>query len=261
MADSVLVSNVNKNYLAVEKKYDIQLAELNKEKEKSRTRGAFLLASLLALLSLLMVLLAWRYRNRLKQKETEYELLRTDLDASLSSLEKMRATISSQEQKLNAAHEAYQGHEARMSEEIASLESKKRQSDEMRGIVDNQIKVIHQLLQLSYDNNGASFARKFNEMMTLPDEGTVPTDSYWSNLHTLANELHDNVMVEAQRASGNTLNESEMNFLALYSCGFSRTVIMMCMKYTSLGTVSNKKIQIAKKLGFTNLDDFVNSYR
>ena len=261
MADSVLVSNVNKNYMAVEKKYDLQLAELNKEKEKSRTRGAFLLASLLALLALALTFLAWRYRGRLKQKETEYELQKADLETSLSGLEQMRAAIGDYEQRLKAAQEAYRGNEARMSEEIAALEAKKHQSDEMRSIVDSQIQVIHQLMQLSYENTEATFTRKFTELMTLPDEGAVPTDSYWSNLHTLANELHGNVLVEAQRASGGTLNDSEMNFLALYSCGFSRTVIMMCMKYTSLGTVSNKKIQIAKKLGVNNLDDFVNPYK
>ncbi len=69
---------------------------------------------------------------------------------------------------------------------------------------------------------------------------------------------------EAQRIAGGTLNDSEMNFLALYCYGFSRTVIMICMKYSSLGTVgtvSNKKIQIAKKLGVNNLDDFVKHYR
>ena len=147
-----------------------------------------------------------------------------------------------------------------MGEEVAALEAKMRRNDEMRGIVDNQIQVIHQLLQLSYENSGASFARRFSEMMSLPDEGAVPTDSYWSNLHTLANELHGNVLDEAQRIAGGTLNDSEMNFLALYSCGFSRTVIMLCMKYTSLGTVSNKKIQIARKLGVANLDDFVRLY-
>ena len=261
IADSVLVSNVNKNYLAVEKKYDIQLAELNKEKEKSRTTGALLLASLLALLALALTFLAWRYRNRLRQKETEYELQQADLNASLTGLERMQTAIANYEQELKAAQDQLRGNEARMSKGIAALEAKIRQSDEMRGIVDNQIKVIHQLLQISYDNNGAAFARKFNAMMTLPDEGAVPTDSYWSNLHTLANDLHGNVLVEAQRASGGTLNDSEMNFLALYSCGFSRTVIMMCMKYTSLGTVSNKKIQIAKKLGVSNLEDFMARYR
>ena len=261
LADSVLVDNVNKNYMAVEKKYDIQLAELNKEKEKTRTTGALLLASLLALLALALTFVAWRYRSRLKQKETENELQKTDLETSLIGLQQMQTAISNYEQELRAAQDELRGNEARMSKGIAALEAKIRQSDEMRNIVDNQINVIHQLLQMSFENNSAAFARRFNEMMTLPDEGAVPTDSYWSNLHTLANDLHGNVLDEAQRTSGSTLNDSELNFLALYSCGFSRTVIMMCMKYTSLGTVSNKKIQIARKLGVQNLDDFVNNYR
>ena len=261
MADSILVTNVNKNYLAIEKKYDIQLEELKKVKSESRTRGAILLATLLALLALGVTFLAWRYRSRLKQKETEFELLRTDLDASLASLEQMRATISTREQELKAAQDELRGNEARMGEELAALEAKQRKSDEMRSIVDNQIQVIRQLLELSYQPNETNFTRKFNEVMTLPVEGAIPTDSYWNNLHSLTNELHSGVLDEAQRIAGGTLNESEMNFLALYCYGFSRTVIMICMKYSSLGTVSNKKIQIAKKLGVNNLDDFVNNYR
>ena len=261
MADSILVSNVNKNYLAIEKKYDIQLEELKKVKSESRTRGAILLATLLALLALGVTFLAWRYRSRLKQKETEFELLRTDLDTSLASLEQMRATISTREQELKAAQDELRGNEARMGEELAALETKQRKSDEMRSIVDNQIQVIRQLLELSYQPNEANFTRKFNEVMTLPVEGAIPTDSYWNNLHSLTNELHSGVLDEAQRIAGGTLNESEMNFLALYCYGFSRTVIMICMKYSSLGTVSNKKIQIAKKLGVNNLDDFINNYR
>ena len=261
IADSILVSNVIKNCLAIEKKYDIQLEELKKVKSESRTRGAILLAALLALLALGVTFLAWRYRSRLKQKETEYELQRADLDASLASLEQMRATISTREQELKAAQDKLEGNEARMGEELAALETKQRKSDEMRSIVDNQIQVIRQLLELSYQPNETNFTRKFNEVMTLPVEGAIPTDSYWNNLHSLTNDLHRGVLDEAQRIAGGTLNESEMNFLALYCYGFSRTVIMICMKYSSLGTVSNKKIQIAKKLGVNNLDDFVNNYR
>ncbi len=261
ISDSVLIANVNKNYLAIEKKYDIQLEELKKARSESRTRGTIMLAALLALLALALTFLTWRYRSRLKQKETEYELQRADLDASLASLEKMQMTISTQERDLKAAHDKLRGNEERMTEELAVLEAKQRQSDEMRAIVDNQIQVIQKLVQLSYENTEAAFTRKFTELMTIPDEGAVPTDSYWSNLQTLTNELHQNVLVEARRLADGTLNESEVNFLALYCCGFSRTVIMICMKYSSLGTVSNKKIQIAKKLGVNNLDDFVNSYR
>ena len=256
ISDSVLIANVNKNYLAIEKKYDIQLEELKKVKSESRTRGAILLAALLALVTLAVTFLAWRYRSRLKQKETEYELQKMELDTSLSSLVQMRATIMGYEKDLKTARE-----QAQAGQEQAELQEQQRKSDEMRKIVDNQIQVIRQLLELSYQRNEATFARKFNELMTIPDEGAVPNESYWSNLHSLTNDLHRGVLDEAQRQAGGTLTESEMNFLALYCYGFSRTVIMICMKYTSLGTVSNKKIQIAKKLGINNLDDFVNDYR
>ena len=261
MADSILLDNVNKNYLAVEKKYDIQLEELKRVRSESRTRGVIMLAALLALVAMAVAFLAWRYRNRLKQKEMEYELLRADLDSSLSSLEQMKVTISNRERELQAVQDQLRGNDARMGEELAALEARQRKDDEMRSIVDNQIQVIHQLLELSYQPNETNFTRKFSEMMTVPVEGAVPTDSYWNNLHSLTNDMRHGVLDEAQRIAGGTLSESEMNFLALYCYGFSRTVIMICMKYSSLGTVSNKKIQIAKKLGVNNLDDFVNNYR
>ena len=69
------------------------------------------------------------------------------------------------------------------------------------------------------------------------------------------------MLVKAQEIAGGTLSEDEINYLALYYCGFSRTVIMICMKYKSLGNVSNKKVQIAHKLVITNLDDFVKPYQ
>ena len=261
MADSVLLANVQKNYLEVEKKYDLQLEELKRVRSESRTRGVIMIAALLAVVALALTLLAWHYRNRLKRKEMEYELLRADLDASLSSLEQMQATISTQQHDLLVAQDQLKGNEERMSQEMAVLEARKRQTDEMRDIVDNQIQVVHQLMQLSYETPESTFIKRFSELMALPDKGALPTDSYWTNLHTLVGDLHGDVLVDAQRIAGGTLNESELNFLALYACGFSRTVIMMCMKYSSLGTVSNKKIQIAHKLGVQSLDDFVASYR
>ena len=238
-----------------------EIAELKRVRSESRTRGVIMLAALLALVAMAVAFLAWRYRNRLKQKEMEYELLRADLDSSLSSLEQMKVTISNRERELQAVQDQLRGNDARMGEELAALEARQRKDDEMRSIVDNQIQVIHQLLELSYQPNETNFTRKFNEVMTLPVEGAIPTDSYWNNLHSLTNDMRHGVLDEAQRIAGGTLSESEMNFLALYCYGFSRTVIMICMKYSSLGTVSNKKIQIAKKLGVNNLDDFVNNYR
>lgn len=234
IADSLTINGLNHRLLEVEKKYDVQLAELNQVKNESRLKGTLLLAALLALGLLALTFLVWRYKNQLKMRQNEVEMLKADLNGSLASLEQMQARLDAR--KLND-------------------ESQKAQSDELRAIINQQIDAVHQLMAWSYQYDGDKFAAKFREMMTLPGMGD--DSSYWSHLQVLVNELHDNVLVKAQEEAGGTLNESELNLLALYCCGFSRTVIMVCMDYKNIGTVYNKKIQIAKKLHVTDLDEFV----
>lgn len=234
IADSLTINGLNHRLLDVEKKYDVQLAELNQVKNESRLKGTLLLAALLALGLLALAFLVWRYRNQLKMRQNEVEMLKADLNGSLASLEQMQARLDARE--LND-------------------ESQKAQSDELRAIITQQIDAVHQLMAWSYQYDGDKFAAKFREMMTVP--GMDDDSSYWSHLQALVNELHDNVLVKAQEEAGGTLNESELNLLALYCCGFSRTVIMVCMDYKNIGTVYNKKLQIAKKLHVTDLDEFV----
>ena len=234
IADSLTINGLNHRLLDVEKKYDVQLAELNQVKNESRLKGTLLLAALLALGLLALAFLVWRYRNQLKMRQNEVEMLKADLNGSLASLEQMQARLDARE--LND-------------------ESQKAQSDELRAIITQQIDAVHQLMAWSYQYDGDKFAAKFREMMTVP--GMDDDSSYWSHLQALVNELHDNVLVKAQEEAGGTLNESELNLLALYCCGFSRTVIMVCMDYKNIGTVYNKKMQIAKKLHVTDLDEFV----
>lgn len=234
IADSLTVNGLNDRLLAVEKKYDVQLAELNQLKNESRFKSAMLLAALLALGMLALAFMVWKYRNQLKMRQHEVEMLKGDLDGSLASLEQMQKRLDSRE------HDD---------------EGKKQRSDELRAIISKQIDAVHQLMTWSYQYDGDKFVAKFKETMTLSDVGD--DSNYWYNLQTLVNELHDNVLVRAQEAAGGALTESELNLLALYCCGFSRTVIMVTMRYNNIGTVYNKKIQIAKKLHVNDLNEFL----
>ena len=224
----------------MEKKYDHQVAVLNSVKNESRLKEALLFAALLALALLTLAFMVWRYKNQLKMRQNEVEMLKADLDDSLASLKKMQARLDAHEQSLQTD------------------DGKKAQDDELRAIISQQIDAVHQLMAWSYQYDGDKFAAKFKEMMTVP--GVGDDSNYWSHLQTLVNELHDNVLVKAQEVAGGTLNESELNLLALYCCGFSRTVIMVTMGYNNIGTVYNKKLQIAKKLHVADLDDFVKPY-
>lgn len=234
MADSITINGLNHRLLEVEKEYDHQLAVLNQLRSESRLKEALLLAALLALALMAVTSLVWRYKNQLKMRQNEVEMLKADLDGSLASLQQMQARLDSREQ---------------------DDEGKVRQSDELRTIINQQIDAVHQLMAWSYQYDSEKFAAKFREMMTVP--GTGDDSNYWSHLQALVNELHDNVLVKAQEEAGGTLTDSELNLLALYCCGFSRTVIMVTMGYKSIGTVYNKKIQIAKKLHVADLDEFV----
>ena len=114
-------------------------------------------------------------------------------------------------------------------------------------------------MQWAYELDGNAFSKKFNSLMTIQEKKDSTT--YWSNLQSLVNDLYDNILIKAQQQAGETLREDELNFIALYCCGFSRTAIMVCMNYKHIVTISNKKVQIAKKLGVSNLDDFVTPYQ
>ena len=234
LADSVTISGMNDKLIEAEKKYDTQQAALENALLSSRLKGTMLGLTLLALTALALAFLVWRYRNRLKIQQTEYELQKADLDQSISSLQQMQTLFNERE-------------------------STKNQSGELKAIVDNQIQVVHQLLQWSYECNETTFAKRFNKLMTMrgPDEVGA---SYWDNLQSLANELYDNVLVKAQESADGTLREDEINLIALQCHGFSRTVIMICMRYRNLRTVSNKKIQIAHKLHVNSLDEFLQPF-
>ena len=234
IADSLTINGLNHRLLEVEKKYDHQLAVLNKVESEARLKEALLLAALLALGLLALALLMWRYKNQLKMRQQEVEILKGDLDGSLASLKQMQARLDSR------------NHDD---------EGRMRQRDELRSIISQQIDAVHQLMEWSYQYDSDKFVTKFREMMTVP--GVSDDSNYWSHLQSLVNELHDNVLVKAQEAAGGALTETELNLLALYCCGFSRTVIMVTMGYKSIGTVYNKKLQIAKKLHVTDLSDFV----
>ncbi len=238
MGDSILISSLNHRLLAVEKSYDTQKAELRSQTLQADLHRTLTGAAVIVIAALVIALFALRYRNRLKIKQNEYELLTADLDNSLHSLEEMQNTLHLYENKLTEADEST------------------RKVNEIRNIIDEQIKNLHQLILWSYEYDEKKFAAKFNSMMAVSDGNS---ESFLKDIQSIANDLHDGILIKAQEAAGGTLRDDEINFLALYCCGFSRTVIMVCMKYKSLGTVYNKRVQIARKLNATNIDEFIKS--
>ena len=287
MADSILIGSLNAKLLTIEKKYDLQKEELKNVTLRSELKGAWLTVALSLLAALALIHFLWRYRNRLRTKENEYELLKSDLDTSLNSLEQMRLTINNYEEGLREVEEGYKAELARqealvsdmageiatvktslqekehervqLKDRIAALEAKKAQSDEIKAILDGQIKVVHELIQSSHELDEERFAKKFASLMSVPENPRAAT--YWSNLQVLTNDLYGNILEDAISLGKGRLRESDVNFIALLCCGYSRTAVMICMRFNNLVTISNKKKKIARKMGITSLDEFIRPYQ
>ena len=287
MADSILIGSLNAKLLTIEKKYDLQKEELKNVTLRSELKGAWLTVALALLAALALIHFLWRYRNRLRTKENEYELLKSDLDTSLTSLEQMRLTINNYEEELRETGEGYRAELARqealvsdmageiatvksslqekehervqLKDRIAALEAKKAQSDEIKAILDGQIKVVHELIQSSHELDEERFAKKFASLMSVPENPRAAT--YWSNLQVLTNDLYGNILEDAISLGKGRLRESDVNFIALLCCGYSRTAVMICMRFNNVVTISNKKKKIARKMGITSLDEFIRPYQ
>ena len=97
--------------------------------------------------------------------------------------------------------------------------------------------------------------------MTMDSNNSASSTTYWNHLHLLVNDLYDNVLDKAQEMAEGKLKTDEINFLALSCCAYSRTVIMICMGYKNIVSVSNKKAKIARKMNVKSLDTFVADYQ
>ena len=273
ISDSILLASLNHRLLEVEKKYDSQQMELQNVRLKSDLKSTLLALSTIVIIALVLLALFVRYRSKLRIKESEYEFLKEDLNASLLQLESLNATVGRYDEELKTARSRYdrmvdeasanlresESEQDLLKSKIAELEQKQKRSEGLKSIVGKQIGTIQKLIQWSYELKSDKFAVKFNEAMAVSDNDDGIT--YWSNLQTVVNDLYNDILIKAQETSGNSLREDELNFLALCVCGFSRTLIMICMRYKNIVTVSNKKAKIAKKLNEKSLDDFIANYK
>lgn len=287
MADSMLIRGLGHRLLEIEKKYDLQQAELKNVSLRSKLKGAWLLVALALLVAGTLFHFAWRNRNRLKAKENELELMKDDLNSSLLSLEQLQKTICLHEKALKKAEAEYRAQlaqqealvsdltdeiagfrsslqikedeQARLSKEIAQLQVKKARYEGILPIIDEQIKVIQELIQSSFELDNKRFADKFNLLMTVPDNKRVVT--YWTNLHAMTNDIYSNILDEAQGLAKGRLNMNELSLIALLCCGYTRTAIMICLKYKHVATISNMKHAIARKMGVPSLDEFMRPYQ
>lgn len=289
IADSIMNNSLNHRLREVEKKYDTQKVELENTKLSSKLKTSLLSISAIAIISLILLLFTIRYRQKLKMKEMENELINADLASSLEDLNKMQKTIESYDEELNKAKQEYvsaitssesqvselkseiedanksiaSGYQERerLNEQIHELEEKEKRSNEMKEVIKEQITVVRELLNSSYERDSETFTKAFNSSMRLPGRSDKGSSSYWKNFYTITNEIFDDILIKAQEIAGGILKDDDLFIIALCCWKFPRQGIMICMKYNNLASVTNKKVKVAKKLKMKNMEEFLTLYR
>lgn len=289
MNDSIMISSLNCRLREVEKKYDTQKVELENAKLSSKLKTSLLSVAAIAIISLILLLFTIRYRQRLKMKEMENELINADLASSLDDLSKMQKAIESYDEELIKAKQEYvnaitssesqvselkseiedanksiaSGYQERerLNEQIHVLEEKEKRSNEMKEVIKEQITVVRELLNSSYERDSETFTKTFNSSMTLSGRSDKGSSSYWKNFYTITNEIFDDILIKAQEIAGGILKDDDLFIIALCCWKFPRQGIMICMRYKNLASVTNKKVKVAKKLKMKNMEEFLTLYR
>lgn len=289
MGDSILINSLNSRLREVEKKYDTQKFELENAKLNSELKTSLLTMATIAIISLILLLFTIRYRQKLKMKEMENELINADLASSLEDLNKMQKNIESYDEELIKAKQEYvsaitssesqvselkseiedanksiaSGYQERerLNEQIHELEEKEKRSNEMKEVIKEQITVVRELLNSSYERDSETFTKAFNSSMRLPGRSDKGSSSYWKNFYTITNEIFDDILIKAQEIAGGILKDDDLFIIALCCWRFPRQGIMICMKYNNLASVTNKKVKVAKKLKMKNMEEFLTLYR
>ena len=222
-------------------------------------------------------------------KEMENELINADLASSLEDLNKMQKNIESYDEELIKAKQEYvsaitssesqvselkseiedanksiaSGYQERerLNEQIHELEEKEKRSNEMKEVIKEQITVVRELLNSSYERDSETFTKAFNSSMRLPGRSDKGSSSYWKNFYTITNEIFDDILIKAQEIAGGILKDDDLFIIALCCWRFPRQGIMICMKYNNLASVTNKKVKVAKKLKMKNMEEFLTLYR
>lgn len=257
LSDSMVVNTLNHKLLEIEKKYDKQEEELKNTKLTSRlNRTLFILFVMLSVL-LLFVIILIKYRHRIKVQKEDYFMVTSELDSSLKNLTQMQYTIDNYKKQIKEAEQ----NTATLTYNLGQLKLQNNNLDNLRNIIDEQIKTMHQLLLWSHEFTGEKFSQKFYSILSVPYDSKSSMSSYWKDLQTITNNLYDNVLEKANEIANGTLREDEINLIALLCYGYTRTGIMVFMRHKNVKTINNKKHKIAEKLNVTTVEDFVRPFQ
>ena len=214
---------------------DFERLEQELHVSQLRNRNSFLVILLLSsLLLALLVTFLWHRVNASHKIErerliAELEKIQTQLDASQQLLVEAQSHIDSPDEMFTESKE--------------QLQLNRQMLNNLQSNVDNKLIITHEILdkiRLKNRRTGLKhLLKEYSSQLSITDFD----DELWQKLKNYADVQYDN-LTERWQSEYPSLTEEDFKFIYLCCIDAPNVVIMLCMQYTSIHTVSNNKMRI-----------------
>jgi hypothetical protein len=178
----------------------------------------------------------------------------------LAAVVAMRRRLAQRQRMLHESEDAIErlrGETARLTEQLNAHQA---MSAELKQAICHHVEMFSSLVE-QHVTNLAYSPKKFSEAFERAYSKNRPDDSFWTGFRSYANEKYNGIIAQTHEAYP-MLSDTDLNFLSLYCCGFSTSVIMACMGFKEAHSAYNKKRRVAEALGFpANLDAYIALFR
>ncbi|MEG0519199.1 MAG: hypothetical protein RR555_10095 [Bacteroidales bacterium] len=225
LSDSIMSETRKRELFNIEKQYDNHQLEKQNIQMHMQLINKNYTISLLVLLLLLIATLLWVF---IRHKRT---VARDNL-ALIESLQK--ESVESQN----------------------TVMEKLENESKLRDALQHQITAMKTLIELSYrhEEKNSKFQELFKKTVKLNKESDP---GIWKDLQYVVND-HYNGILNNLKKEHPTLNEDDLNFMALMCCGFSYLEITICLGYTNERSTINRRLKITDKMGVKiTLDNYL----
>lgn len=224
LSDSITKEAAKADLYQIEKRYDKTIVEtLNQELEVGNQLRSYII-TICVLFIVLLVVVAYVIIRRKDMLNREKLFLIEQLQRESQHSKSLFAAKLDSESKLKLA-------------------------------LENQIKSIRQLIDLSYRSGGDTekFMDKFRESVRVNQF----SDGMWRDLKYMVNEQYGGI-IHYLTTTYPQLSEDDLNFLSLMCCDFSYIEMAVCFGYVNERSTYSRRAKLASKMGITiPLDEYI----
>ena len=244
IADMIMLNSYQVQLKDTEEKYNNTALQL-KNADKQRLIYILLVSSLALFAAVLLLLLLW-YRKKNQQERL------------IAELEKSQTQLDTTQQLLAEAQTHTDYLQSQIAESEERLQLNRQMLSDLQGNVGQKQMITREIMDnIRYKNRKTGLRLLLKEYRNQLSISSID-EGLWQRLKDYADREYDNI-TDRWQAKYPALTDEDFKFIYLCCIEAPNVVIMLCMDYTNIRTVSNNKTRIPQeKMGLNeNLDNLL----